>query len=450
MIEREAPISRALVIHPAAREGMARAEARLEEASGLAEALDLEVAEAFILPVRKIDAGRYFGRGKLDELKAQISENQADVAVIDAALSPIQQRNLENAWKVKVIDRTGLILEIFGQRARTKEGVLQVELARLAYERSRLVRTWTHLERQRGGRGFLAGPGETQIETDRRLLNEKMAKLHRQLEDVRRTRSLHRAKRQDVPFPTVALVGYTNAGKSTLFNRMTGAAVFAQDMPFATLDPTVRAVDLPGGTRILLSDTVGFITDLPTELIAAFRATLEEVREADLLVHVIDAADPDHEGRIQDVLNVLDAIEAGPAHEQPMIEAWNKADNLDLEGAEELAIRSDVANMKAGRAVKMPLSAASGDGVDGLIDAIETALARDDERIEVHVPPEQPRALAWLHEHGEIRESETDPETGGTTVRVRLAPAEAGRFRAQFPDLAIPLGIGESEDGDDW
>jgi GTP-binding protein HflX len=450
LIEREAPISRALVIHPAAREGMARAEARLEEASGLAEALDLEVAEAFILPVRKIDAGRYFGRGKLDELKARITENKADVAVIDAALSPIQQRNLEDAWKVKVIDRTGLILEIFGQRARTKEGVLQVELARLAYERSRLVRTWTHLERQRGGRGFLAGPGETQIETDRRLLNEKMAKLRRQLEDVRRTRSLHRAKRQDVPFPTVALVGYTNAGKSTLFNRMTGAGVFAQDMPFATLDPTVRAVDLPGGTRILLSDTVGFITDLPTELIAAFRATLEEVREADLLVHVIDSADPDHEGRIQDVLSVLDAIEAGPEHEQPMIEAWNKADNLDLEEAEELAIRADVANMKAGRAVKMPLSAASGDGVDGLIDAIETALARDDERIEVHVPPEQPRALAWLHEHGEIRESETDPETGGTTVRVRLAPAEAGRFRAQFPDLAIPLGIGETETGDDW
>jgi len=428
---------------------MARAEARLEEASGLAEALDLDVAEAFILPVRKIDAGRYFGRGKLDELKAQISESQADVAVIDAALSPIQQRNLENAWKVKVIDRTGLILEIFGQRARTKEGVLQVELARLAYERSRLVRTWTHLERQRGGRGFLAGPGETQIETDRRLLNEKMAKLRRQLEDVRRTRSLHRAKRQDVPFPTVALVGYTNAGKSTLFNRMTGAGVFAQDMPFATLDPTVRAVDLPGGTRILLSDTVGFITDLPTELIAAFRATLEEVREADLLVHVIDAADPDHEGRIEDVLGVLDAIEAGPEHEQPMIEAWNKADNLSLEEAEELAIRADVANMKAGRAVKMPLSAASGDGVDGLVDAIETALARDDERIEVHVPPEQPRALAWLHEHGEIRDSETDPKTGGTTVRVRLAPAEAGRFRAQFPDLAIPLGIGEVEE-EEW
>jgi GTP-binding protein HflX len=449
LIEREAPISRALVIHPATREGMARAEARLEEAAGLAEALDLDVAEAFIVPVRKVDAGRYFGRGKLDELKTRIAETGSDVAVIDAALSPIQQRNLENAWKVKVIDRTGLILEIFGQRARTKEGVLQVELARLAYERSRLVRTWTHLERQRGGRGFLAGPGETQIETDRRLLNEKMAKLRRQLEDVRRTRSLHRAKRQDVPFPTVALVGYTNAGKSTLFNRLTGAGVFAQDMPFATLDPTVRAVDLPGGTRILLSDTVGFITDLPTELIAAFRATLEEVREADLLVHVIDAADPDHEGRIEDVMSVLDAIEAGPAHEQAMIEAWNKADNLTLEEAEDLAIRSDVANMKAGRAVKLPMSAVSGDGVDGLVDAVERALAREDERIEVHVPPDQPRALAWLHEHGEIRDSETDPETGGTTVRVRLAPAEAGRFRAQFPDLAIPLGIGETEE-DEW
>ncbi|MED5548467.1 MAG: GTPase HflX [Pseudomonadota bacterium] len=446
MIDREAPVSRALVIHPTARDGVARSEARLEEATGLAEALDLEVAEAFIAPIRKIDAGRYFGRGKLDELKARIEENTADVAVIDTALSPIQQRNLEKAWNVKVIDRTGLILEIFGQRARTKEGVLQVELARLAYERSRLVRTWTHLERQRGGRGFLAGPGETQIETDRRLLNEKMAKLRRQLEDVRRTRSLHRAQRQEVPFPTVALVGYTNAGKSTLFNKLTGAGVFAQDMPFATLDPTVRAVDLPGGTRILLSDTVGFITDLPTELIAAFRATLEEVREANLLVHVIDASDPDHEGRIGDVMSVLDAIEAGPAHEQPMIEAWNKADNLALEEAEDLAIQADIANMKAGRAVKLPLSAISGDGVEALIDAIEKALATDDERIEVRVPPEQPRALAWLHSHGEIRDSHMDPETGVTTVRVRLAPAEAGRFRAQFPDLAIPQGIGEVDE----
>ncbi|OLF77967.1 GTPase HflX [Maricaulis sp. W15] len=450
MIEREAPVSRALVIHPASRADMERAEARLEEASGLAEALDLEVVDASILQIRKIDSGRYFGRGKLAELAEMIADLEANVAVIDTALSPIQQRNLEKAWNVKVIDRTGLILEIFGQRARTKEGVLQVELARLAYERSRLVRTWTHLERQRGGRGFLAGPGETQIETDRRLLNEKMAKLRRQLDEVRRTRALHRSKRQDVPFPTVALVGYTNAGKSTLFNSLTGAGVFAQDMPFATLDPTVRAVDLPGGTRILLSDTVGFITDLPTELIAAFRATLEEVREADLLVHVIDSSDPDRDGRIKDVESVLDAIEAGPAHEQAMLEAWNKADRLDEDGAEDLAITVQMANLKAGRPVKLALSAVTGEGVTVLVEAVERALSRENERLEIRIPPQDARALAWLHAHGDVLASKIDAETGATTMQVRLHPVEAGRFRAQFPELAIPQGIGEVEDEDDF
>ncbi|MAK64248.1 MAG: GTPase HflX [Maricaulis sp.] len=450
MIEREAPVSRALVIHPTGRDGLSRAEARLEEATGLAEALDLEVAEAFIAPMRKIDAGRYFGRGKLAELKERVVDGQADVAVIDTALSPIQQRNLEKAWNVKVIDRTGLILEIFGQRARTKEGVLQVELARLAYERSRLVRTWTHLERQRGGRGFLAGPGETQIETDRRLLNEKMAKLRRQLEEVRRTRGLHRAQRQDVPYPTVALVGYTNAGKSTLFNRLTGAGVFAQDMPFATLDPTVRALELENGTTLLLSDTVGFITDLPTELIAAFRATLEEVRVADLLVHVIDASDPDREGRIQDVESVLDAIEAGPQHEQAMIEAWNKADCLDADAAEDLAYTTHVANLKAERAIKLPISAVTGQGVDLLMQAVEKALARDDEKLVIRVEPSQARALAWLHENGDILDTRIDPETGASTVEVRLPPVQAGRFRAQFPEVAVPQGIAEPPPEDEY
>lgn len=450
MIEREAPVSRALVIHPASREKMGRAEARLEEATGLAEALDLDVADSFILATRKIDSGRYFGRGKLSEIGEMITDLEVNVAVVDTALSPIQQRNLENAWNVKVIDRTGLILEIFGQRARTKEGVLQVELARLAYERSRLVRTWTHLERQRGGGGFLAGPGETQIETDRRLLNEKMSKLRRQLDEVRRTRALHRAQRQDVPFPTVALVGYTNAGKSTLFNALTGAGVFAQDMPFATLDPTVRAVDLPGGTRILLSDTVGFITDLPTELIAAFRATLEEVREADLLVHVIDCADPDRDGRIKDVESVLDAIEAGPAHEQAMLEAWNKADCLDEAGAEDLAITVQMANLKAGAPVKLALSAISGEGMAILVDAIERALSSENERLEILVPPQESRALAWLHAHGDVLASKIDDTTGATTMQVRLHPVEAGRFRSQFPELAIPQGIGEVEDEDDF
>lgn len=448
MIDREAPVSRALVIHPTGRDGLDRAEARLEEAKGLAEALDLAVVDAFISTTRKIDAGRYFGRGKVEELRACFGEDGADVAVIDTALSPIQQRNMEKAWNVKVIDRTGLILEIFGQRARTKEGVLQVELARLAYERSRLVRTWTHLERQRGGRGFLAGPGETQIETDRRLLNEKMAKLRRQLDEVRRTRSLHRTNRQDVPIPTVALVGYTNAGKSTLFNYLTGAGVFAQDMPFATLDPTVRALDLPSGTRLLLSDTVGFITDLPTELIAAFRATLEEVREADLLIHVVDASDPDHAGRILDVESVLDAIEAGPRHDQVMIEAWNKADRLDAEGYDELAFACQVANLKAERLVKLPISAITGAGVDALMEAVEKTLAKDDERLEIKVPPAEARALAWLHANGDILDSQVDPETGTSLLSVRLTPAEAGRFRTQFPQLAVPQGIGEPEPED--
>ncbi|MHA6288587.1 GTPase HflX [Maricaulis sp. CAU 1757] len=448
MIEREAPVSRALVIHPTERSGLDRADARLAEATGLAEALDLEVAEAFIAPMRKIDAGRYFGKGKAEELRERIVELEADVAVIDTALSPIQQRNLENAWKVKVIDRTGLILEIFGQRARTKEGVLQVELARLAYERSRLVRTWTHLERQRGGRGFLAGPGETQIETDRRLLNEKMAKLRRQLDEVRRTRALHRAQRDTVPYPTVALVGYTNAGKSTLFNRLTGAGVFAEDMPFATLDPTVRVLELPRGTSILLSDTVGFITDLPTELIAAFRATLEEVREADLLVHVIDASDEDHEGRIQDVEGVLAALEAGAEHDQPVLEVWNKADCLNEEAREGLDAATEVANLKAGHMARVALSAVTGDGVEALLNGIETLIAHNAERLEITLQPADARALAWLHQNGDVLDTRLDEASGAQTLSVRLSPVDAGRFRAQFPELANPLGIGAPETED--
>ncbi len=436
MIEREAPVTRALVIHPAMRDQAERAEARLHEAAGLAEALDLDVVEAFILPMRKIEPGRYFGRGKCESLAEQFKAVEATVAVVDASLSPVQQRNLENAWKVKVIDRTGLILEIFGQRARTKEGVLQVELARLAYERSRLVRTWTHLERQRGGGGFLAGPGETQIETDRRLLADKMAKLRRQLEDVRRTRSLHRKNRQDVPFPTIALVGYTNAGKSTLFNRLTGASVLAKDMPFATLDPTVRAIRLPNGTKVLLSDTVGFITDLPTELIAAFRATLEEVREADLLVHVIDAADPDHEGRIRDVEAVLDAIEAGPAHEQRTLEAWNKTDCLVGDAREDVALAITIGNAKADSRWKFPISALTGEGCDALLSEAEKVMAAHSDVVQLVIPPSEGRALAWLHQHGEILSESTDPETGAVTGRFRLPNSIAGQFRAKFPSLA--------------
>lgn len=420
---------------------MDRADARLEEASGLAEALDMELAEAFIVPLRKIEPGRFFGRGKVDELKLQLKQTESDVVVIDASLTPIQQRNLEKAWQVKVVDRTGLILEIFGQRARTKEGVLQVELARLAYERSRLVRTWTHLERQRGGRGFLAGPGETQIETDRRLLADKMAKLRRQLDDVRRTRALHRKTRQDTPFPTVALVGYTNAGKSTLFNTLTGAKVLARDMPFATLDPTVRAVKLPRGMQILLSDTVGFITDLPTELIAAFRATLEEVRDADILIHVIDASDPDLEGRVADVEGVLKAIEAGREFQQPVIEAWNKSDLLSADDFEEVELECMLANRKAGQVVKLPISAVEDINLDALLATIETALAQRGEVLHLTLPPHEGRAIAWLLANGDVLREVRDDETGVVEGDYRLSTVDAGRFRAQFPHLAAPLPV---------
>lgn len=439
MIEREQPVIRATVIHPYERDRADRADARLEEASGLAEALDMELVDAYLVPLRRIEAGLYFGRGKVEEIGAQLKEVEADVAVVDAALSPLQQRNLEKAWKVKVIDRTGLILEIFAKRARTKEGVLQVELARLAYERSRLVRTWTHLERQRGGRGFLAGPGETQIETDRRLLADKMAKLRRQLDDVRRTRGLHRKTRDDVPFPTVALVGYTNAGKSTLFNRLTGAGVFAKDMPFATLDPTVRKVKLPGGLEILLSDTVGFITDLPTELIAAFRATLEEVKEADLIIHVTDAADPDMQGRVADVNAVLDQIEAGKAHDQLEIEAWNKIDMLDAEPLEDLELDCLLANRKAERIVKLAVSAHTGERIDVLLDAIETTLAERGEVMELVLPPAEGRALAWLMANADVVSQDTDMETGTVHGRYKLSDVNAGRFRSQYPHIAAPL-----------
>ncbi|MFS2317628.1 GTPase HflX [Maricaulis sp. D1M11] len=441
MIEREVPASRAIVIHPATREQAGRAEARLTEACGLAEALDLVLADSFILPMRKIEPGRFFGAGKVEDIKQQITESEATVAVLDTALTPVQQRNLERAWNVKVIDRTGLILEIFGQRARTKEGVLQVELARLAYERSRLVRTWTHLERQRGGRGFLAGPGETQIETDRRLLAEKMSKLRRQLDDVRRTRALHRSKRDAVPYPTIALVGYTNAGKSTLFNRLTGADVLAKDMPFATLDPTVRALRLPNGQPVLLSDTVGFITDLPTELIAAFRATLEEVREADLLVHVIDASDPDHEGRIKDVESVLDAIEAGRAHDQTQIDVWNKIDALDMEDDADFDTLAHIRSLTVHKPDHFSVSAVTGQGLETLLDALAEGLDGAVEMLAVDLPPQAARAHAWLHANGEVIDDTIDPDTGHFVGRFRLTPADMGRFRAEFPDYIDPLPV---------
>ncbi|WP_421791590.1 GTPase HflX [Hyphobacterium sp.] len=438
MIETERPADKAVVIRARLGPEDVEEHARLDEATGLAEALGLDVQSSIFAPVRKIDPGRYLGRGKLEEMKFFIEEQEASVVIVDAALSPVQQRNLEKTWKVKVIDRTGLILEIFGLRARTKEGRLQVELARLAYERSRLVRTWTHLERQRGGMGTVGGPGETQIEADRRILADKMARLRRELEEVRRTRALHRKTRKATPFPVVAIVGYTNAGKSTLFNKMTGAGVFAKDMPFATLDTTVRGLRTPAGSQIMLSDTVGFITDLPTELVAAFRATLEEVREADIILHVLDVSAVDFETRRREVEAILDALDAGSEHGQPVIEVFNKIDlwsdsePLDVDAVSALPRKSDEARCA------ISVSAQTGEGIDRLLAAIDDTLAEQTVLLEAVTSPGEHRPVAWLHEHGAVL-SEIVDEQGRTTVRARLSPEAAGRFAAQFPALTPKL-----------
>lgn len=435
MIDTGTPADKAIVIR--ARTGVDNSEddARLEEATGLAEALGLDVLESSFASVRKIDPGRFFGKGKLEEMGAHIRSLEADIVIVDAALSPVQQRNLEKAWNVKVIDRTGLILEIFGLRARTKEGRLQVELARLEYERSRLVRTWTHLERQRGGQGFMGGPGETQIEADRRMLADKMGRLRRELEEVRRTRALHRKSRQVAPYPMVAIVGYTNAGKSTLFNRITGASVFAKDMPFATLDTTVRGFKTPDGTQLLLSDTVGFIIDLPTELVAAFRATLEEVREADIIVHVLDVSAEDFETRRREVEAILDAIDAGAEHDQPVIEVFNKIDLWKDDAALNADPFADLPRKSDDSVCAVALSAQTGEGLDRLLHAIDRVMADKSVMLKVEAQPTDQRAVAWLHEHGAVL-SETVDKQGVTTAHARLSPVVAGRFASQFPELA--------------
>src|SRR5690606_19429355 len=334
-------------------------EARLEEAVGLARAIDLTVVQGFVVPVSQPRPATLMGSGKIDEIRALLDEHDAGLVIIDHPLTPVQQRNLEKEWNAKVIDRTGLILEIFGRRASTKEGTLQVDLAHLNYQKGRLVRSWTHLERQRGGAGFMGGPGETQIEADRRLLQERIVKLERELEQVVRTRQLHRAKRRKVPHPIVALVGYTNAGKSTLFNRITGAGVLAEDMLFATLDPTLRRMKLPPGRTVILSDTVGFISDLPTHLVAAFRATLEEVLEADLILHVRDMSDPDNAAQSADVLRILGDLGIDEKEaEHRIIEVWNKVDRLDPEAHDAVTERA------AGRPDIMAVSAVTGEGID--------------------------------------------------------------------------------------
>ncbi|GLQ23626.1 GTPase HflX [Algimonas ampicilliniresistens] len=435
MYDLEVKIERALVVHPRftdARSG--DADYDLEEAVGLAEALGVAPVEARIVPIRDVKVSNFFGSGQIEDMAASIQALALNVVIVNGELTPIQQRNLEKALNVKVIDRTGLILEIFGLRAATKEGRLQVELARLNYERSRLVRTWTHLERQRGGSGFLSGPGETQIESDRRQLNDKIDKLKSQLDDVRRTRDLQRAKRRRSDERIVALVGYTNAGKSTLFNRVTTGGVFAQDMLFATLDTTHRILPLPSGQSAIISDTVGFISDLPTQLITSFRATLEETLEADVLLHVRDISDPLTSRRREEVMDVLNQIGAGPDHGQALIEVWNKADLLPASERENIESLAERARTEASLTDAFVVSCLSGAGIGDLLEGVEEALTRSDEILDVTITPDVFSARAWLHENGHVI-NEAPGDAGAVAMTVRLTESDAGKFRARFSEL---------------
>lgn len=400
-------------------------DARAQEAVGLSRAIELDVLGHSVVPLRHVRPATLIGTGRLDEIAQDLRSHEIDLVIVDGALTPVQQRNLETHWSCKVIDRTGLILEIFGERAATREGVLQVELAALTYQRSRLVRSWTHLERQRGGLGFVGGPGERQIELDRRRIDERITLIKGQLDDVRRTRALHRDARQDVPFPVVALVGYTNAGKSTLFNRLTGAGVLAEDKLFATLDPTMRAVKLPSGKRIVLSDTVGFITDLPTDLIAAFRATLEEVLVADLLLHVRAVSHPDFEAQANDVHEVLTSLGIDLGEQATMtLEAWNKIDELDAEMRQE-------AVGEAKRAGNVTLcSAVTGEGQVELLQAIDRQLAARDRRIELLLAYRDGATLNWLHEHGRV--VTRDDRADGVHLTVDLSPLNHARLQERL------------------
>lgn len=404
--------------------------ARIAEAGGLARAIDLDVIDEQVVTLPQIRPATYLGKGKVEEIATRLHAEEVDLVFMDCALSPVQQRNLEKAFDAKVIDRTGLILEIFGRRARTKEGSLQVELAHLAYQKSRLVRSWTHLERQRGGFGFLGGPGETQIETDRRLISERMVRIEADLEKVKRTRALHRKTRRDVPYPVVALVGYTNAGKSTLFNRLTRATVLAENMLFATLDPTLRNVTLPHGSRIILSDTVGFISDLPTMLVSAFRATLEEVVAADVIVHVRDIAHEDTEAQSSDVADVLASLGVDANDKGRLVEVWNKVDLLD---DERRVVVDNGARRRSGETRPILVSAQTGFGEDDLTAELERRLGAERTVLQVAVDAADGPGLHWLYEHAEVLERE-QMESGALQLVVRIAAERADQARMRFAE----------------
>ena len=421
--------NRAFVIHvePKNRAASARAlrdaEARLAEAVGLTAAIHLDVVAAQVAPLARPTPATLLGTGKVEEIAILAKAEEPEVIIVNAHLTPVQQRNLEQAWKSKVLDRTAVILEIFGERAQTKEGRLQVELAHLNYQRSRLVRSWTHLERQRGGFGFLGGPGESQIESDRRLIAERIVRIKAELEKVKRTRNLGRQARKKVPFPVVALVGYTNAGKSTLFNRLTESKVLAKDLLFATLDPTMRGVKLPHGTKIILSDTVGFIADLPTELVAAFRATLEEVLEADVIVHVRDAAHDETAAQKADVLKVLE--ELGVDADRPLLEVLNKIDLLEPEQQEGLLSHN-------GRRPAVAVSALTGAGIPDLLAGFESAVTRDNITLRLKLDAADGSALAFAYRHAQVLERRD--RAGKISLSLRIHPDDLGRFQNRFPE----------------